>query len=288
MKRQASEMGLDLIEVDNKEAFSEIIKTSGFPRLSDEQAHLFAHNLSKASEKIYLTRLFNHMQWVMQTLNRLEIGFMISDGYNPFVMNATASYILQKDPKQIDYHPIREAVTEDHQEALYKAIKQLASGAIRQYREDIQIQTPMQKNKNLQIHGKYLEMNGLPLIAEYIAENSPGQPKPSQNLKFIPSLVPELHRILTGICGVINLLYLKEEASSKQIKKETSGEPFHLTRREKQILQYIYEGYTSQKIAEKLYISKRTVESHRANILHKTNAKNTADLIRFALHHKLL
>lgn len=42
-----------------------------------------------------------------------------------------------------------------------------------------------------------------------------------------------------------------------------------LTPREKEIAQYIQNGYTSAKIAEELGISRRTVEVHRANILHK-------------------
>jgi DNA-binding NarL/FixJ family response regulator len=79
-----------------------------------------------------------------------------------------------------------------------------------------------------------------------------------------------------------------ERTAPHQAKKVRQREKYKLTHREIQVLKYIYEGLTSQQIAEKLYISKRTVESHRANILHKTNSKNTADLIRFAVHHKLL
>ena len=61
-----------------------------------------------------------------------------------------------------------------------------------------------------------------------------------------------------------------------------------LSRREKEILELIAEGYTNPQIAEKLFISQFTVDSHRKNLLAKLNVKNTASLIRFAVEQKLL
>lgn len=56
-----------------------------------------------------------------------------------------------------------------------------------------------------------------------------------------------------------------------------------LSRREREVLQLVAEGLTTQQIADKLFTSKRTVETHRQNILEKTNSKNTAALIRYAM-----
>ncbi|MGD1891901.1 MAG: response regulator [Cyclobacteriaceae bacterium] len=61
-----------------------------------------------------------------------------------------------------------------------------------------------------------------------------------------------------------------------------------LTRREKEVLALIVEEYTTQEIADKLFISLNTVETHRKNLLHKLNVRNTAGLVRSALEHKLL
>ena len=61
-----------------------------------------------------------------------------------------------------------------------------------------------------------------------------------------------------------------------------------LTPREKEILGLIAEGYTNPQIAEKIYLSPFTVDSHRKNLLAKLNVKNTAMLIRFAVEHKLI
>jgi len=62
----------------------------------------------------------------------------------------------------------------------------------------------------------------------------------------------------------------------------------NLSKREKEILMKICEGLSNQEIADNLFISKRTVDKHRANLLGKTNSKNTASLILFAIKNKLI
>ncbi len=57
----------------------------------------------------------------------------------------------------------------------------------------------------------------------------------------------------------------------------------HLSEREKEILVLICKGLSNKEIGEQLFISKRTVDKHRANILVKTNCKNTANLVVFAI-----
>lgn len=61
-----------------------------------------------------------------------------------------------------------------------------------------------------------------------------------------------------------------------------------LTKREKEVLTHIAEGLTNPEIAEKLYISIDTVDSHRKNIHSKLNVKNTAMLVRLAVENNLL
>lgn len=61
-----------------------------------------------------------------------------------------------------------------------------------------------------------------------------------------------------------------------------------LTRREKEILRYITDGQTNQAIAEQLFISPRTVETHRANLMQKLQVKNTAALVRKVLRENIL
>ena len=62
----------------------------------------------------------------------------------------------------------------------------------------------------------------------------------------------------------------------------------NLSDRELEVLKQICIGLSNQEIAEVLHISKRTVDKHRANLLDKTNSKNTANLIMYAIKHKLI
>jgi DNA-binding NarL/FixJ family response regulator len=61
-----------------------------------------------------------------------------------------------------------------------------------------------------------------------------------------------------------------------------------LSKRELEILRLIAEGFTAEKIADKLFTSRRTVETHRQNILEKTKTRNTPNLVLYALRHHLL
>jgi DNA-binding NarL/FixJ family response regulator len=63
----------------------------------------------------------------------------------------------------------------------------------------------------------------------------------------------------------------------------SSDDEFNLSERETDILRLICAGLSNQEIGDKLFISKRTVDKHRANILSKTNSRNTAHLVMNAI-----
>lgn len=60
-----------------------------------------------------------------------------------------------------------------------------------------------------------------------------------------------------------------------------------LTSREKEIIKYLSQGLTNTQIGEKLFISPRTVDTHRTNIMRKIDVHNVASLIRFAFQNGL-
>ena len=69
---------------------------------------------------------------------------------------------------------------------------------------------------------------------------------------------------------------------------EPDGPPDDLTERELEILRLIALGHTNAEIGGQLYLSVRTVESHRAHIQQKTRRSTRAELVRYALDHGLL
>lgn len=90
--------------------------------------------------------------------------------------------------------------------------------------------------------------------------------------------------------------YLSSQVSSKLIehiinpektKKQNLGD-IPITDREIEVLRLIVEEYSNSEIAEKLFISVRTVDTHRRNLLEKLGVKNTAGLVKYALQKGLL
>ena len=62
----------------------------------------------------------------------------------------------------------------------------------------------------------------------------------------------------------------------------------HFSQRELEVLDLICKGYPNHKIGEKLFISSRTVERHKSNLISKTNMDNTINLILYSIRHKLV
>jgi DNA-binding NarL/FixJ family response regulator len=71
----------------------------------------------------------------------------------------------------------------------------------------------------------------------------------------------------------------------KNLRKSKDGnwKAIDLSEREMEILELICKGNSNQEIGEKLFLSKRTIDKHRANILEKTDSKNTAQLVMNAI-----
>lgn len=87
----------------------------------------------------------------------------------------------------------------------------------------------------------------------------------------------------------LNMLYKAvAQAPGVTINEADSPAGADLTARELEVLRLIAEGLTNNEIADKLFTSKRTIETHRQNIIAKTQAKNTAALIKLAVGRGLI
>lgn len=78
---------------------------------------------------------------------------------------------------------------------------------------------------------------------------------------------------------------LRSEIKGRQQKADTAQD---LSKRELEVIALICQEYSSTEIAEKLFISKATVDVHRKNILQKTGVKNLVGLIRFAIQNGIV
>lgn len=83
-------------------------------------------------------------------------------------------------------------------------------------------------------------------------------------------------------------LYLSLDINTAELNTGPASDVPVISRREKEVLQLIVDGLTNPQIAEKLFISLHTVDSHRKNLLAKFNVNNTASLIRIAIKYSLV
>lgn len=77
------------------------------------------------------------------------------------------------------------------------------------------------------------------------------------------------------------------EAYAKRAKGMVPAEEAELTAREQEVLNLVGQGYTSAQIAERLFISVRTVETHRSNLTKKLGLRSQAEMVRIALRREL-
>ncbi|OFZ00188.1 MAG: hypothetical protein A3K10_03510 [Bacteroidetes bacterium RIFCSPLOWO2_12_FULL_31_6] len=97
----------------------------------------------------------------------------------------------------------------------------------------------------------------------------------------------EKSELLTAIRKVASGEYYYSSSIAGILMKNITEKDL-LTKREKEIIKLIAEENTNSMIAEKLFISEHTVESHRKNIFRKTNAKSIVGLIKYAYENNLV
>jgi DNA-binding NarL/FixJ family response regulator len=99
----------------------------------------------------------------------------------------------------------------------------------------------------------------------------------------LKALIHAIEQVYEGVNYIEPVLKEQMMQNMLQFKKTTAGKLPNLTQREKEILKLIVEEYTNQEIADKLYLSLRTVENHRSSLLQKLDVKNSIGLVRAAI-----
>lgn len=102
-------------------------------------------------------------------------------------------------------------------------------------------------------------------------------------LEAIQTVMQDGYYVSNGMQHVLQEFERSRKDIEKGYKRDTQQ---LLSRREIEILKLIIEGHTNTEIAEQLFLSNRTVDTHRKNILAKLELKNTAALVKYAVENK--
>jgi len=104
-------------------------------------------------------------------------------------------------------------------------------------------------------------------------------------LQAINSVAANVEYFSKSISDTILKSYVNTAKNGSVVSSDSLD---NLTNREREILHYVVEGNNNTSIAKQLYISIRTVETHKSSIMRKLNLGNTVDLIKFAIKNKLI
>jgi len=104
----------------------------------------------------------------------------------------------------------------------------------------------------------------------------------------IDEVLNSIKKVANGENCFSNDLLLSIVKDINQIQNRSANNIENLSEREIEILKLVCQGQSNQEIAETLFISKRTVDKHRSNIMEKTGCKNTASLVMFAIKNSLI
>jgi two-component system response regulator NreC len=92
------------------------------------------------------------------------------------------------------------------------------------------------------------------------------------------------HFFSSRVSEIMVNAYLRKANTREEFP--SGNEDIPLTNREKEILSYIADGLNNAQIAEKLFISARTVDTHRTNIMQKLDIHDAPNLVRYAINKK--
>lgn len=116
--------------------------------------------------------------------------------------------------------------------------------------------------------------------AGYILKDSPKE----ELIKAIKEVANGGKYFASEVSQLMVSSYVTKAGDFTNKKKKNTG----LTNREVEIIRLLSDGLSNQKIAELLGISHRTVDTHRTNIMQKVKVKNVAELVKYAIVHKLI
>lgn len=125
-------------------------------------------------------------------------------------------------------------------------------------------------------------------IIEMLNTGAKGYVLKSTGMEELISAIKTVAKGDSYFCKEASNVIINQLNTSKAGKKQKSFSDIPLTEREIEILKLIAEGLTNKEIADRLFISVRTVDTHRRNLHQKLNIKNTAGLINYAVKNKIL
>lgn len=126
------------------------------------------------------------------------------------------------------------------------------------------------------------------LVTEVLAAGARGYILKADTSRLLVSAVESLARHRVFFTGKVSEVVLRGYLKSGEVKNGAAGRLEHLTAREREIVQLLAEGKTNKEVAVALGVSVKTVDAHRANVMHKLDLHSVTDLVRYAIRNQII
>ena len=291
--------GFELIYLQNiKELFAAHTEKD----LNQKNETPFSKNMELFSENIYSTRFkdfFNNLQFSIKPfisiLNSMNLNFCLCDEEHYILCNRRFLDTIQYNRDELKEMTWNEIVFERDRKRLKDKLEQFKIQDLRnhEFDMDVNIITRNKEFKLLKFFIYKINIESKIFLVNYIFNKEHFQDHSSSVWFMNKLIINELNNIFINQIRINSLnISLNDKHESKSIDGRSvsldGSVSIDITSREIEIIKLIYKGHSNQEIAEKLYISPRTVEYHRSNLLKKTYSKNIVDLIRFSLENGLI
>lgn len=201
--------------------------------------------------------------------------------------NARLSSMLEHKPEAVSGSPVESILVKEDFERMSSKFEKCYLGALRRFSEKCRLISKTGRHIPVQFFvgrlNNSIAGNLVAIVREQTAEeteNLTGN-KDSETIDALVNyLVNNKHRL--------NETQVKEIMSAFEKKSKSGDMIISLTKRETEILGLICKGLTNQEIGDELFISSRTVETHRANLIEKTGSANAIELVVFALRNGII
>ena len=221
-------------------------------------------------------------------LNNTVAGVYILQDFIFTYVNKKLSKLVGGNTENVIGKSIREFMDKDSFTEFEEKVRRCTKGIQSSFSISTMI-IPIEKRPvAVEISGGITQLNGMPAVMGNIVEQAVASTPVTREFMLNDSNMLNLDEAINYIME--NNDYLSKDDRQKILGLLSKGslqkleeKNIKFTARELEILQLICDGLTNQEIADKLFISQRTVDSHRANLLAKTTASNTAGLVIFAV-----
>ena len=220
------------------------------------------------------------------------IGIFIYTNDQFVVVNQKTEKITSYSKKELNKLKLKELIISDTETVISKL-----NSCLKNIHNSVQLKLSLLKKDKkvvfIELFAKYIEIDSKNAIIGSLVEiNNQNIKKSDTSYNEQPAEFDKIVNYLISIgkeqtaddiTNIKQLISFEIKSKAQKVKEKVK-----LTKRENEILSLICEGLTNSEIADKLFISNRTVDNHRANLLAKTDTKNTAALVAFAFKNRII